>query len=81
MPAEFSGVLESDRNDLLDRALEAQHGEKMTQLRELDHAIEVAESAVETGRDEVRQETAIDARTFDETVRGQAQAVLAQTAD
>jgi hypothetical protein len=69
MPAEFSGVLESDRNDLLDRALEAQHGEKMTQLRELNHAIEVAESAVETGRDEVRQETAIDARTFNERAK------------
>jgi hypothetical protein len=69
MPAEFSGVLQSDRNDLLDRALEAQHGEKMTQLRELDHAIEVAESAVETGRDEVRQEAGIDPRTFDEQAK------------
>jgi hypothetical protein len=69
MPAEFSGVLESDRNDLLDRAVEAQHDEKMTQLRELEHAIEVAESAVETGRDEVRQETGIDPRTFDERAK------------
>jgi len=69
MPVEFSGVLESDRNDLLDRAVEAQHGEKMTQLRELEHAIEVAESAVETGRDEVRQETGIDPRTFDERAK------------
>ncbi len=39
MPAEFSGVLGSDRNDLIDSALQA----------ELEHAIEVAEIAVETG--------------------------------
>ena len=66
MPAEFSGVLQSDRNDLLDRALEAQHGAKMTQLRDLEHAIEVAASAVETGRDELRSETGLDERTFNE---------------
>jgi len=66
MPAEFSGVLQSDRNDLLDRALEAQHGEKMTQLRDLEYAIEIAESAVETGRDEVRTETGLDQRSFNE---------------
>jgi hypothetical protein len=66
MPAEFSGVLASDRNDLLDRALEAQHGNKMTQLRDLEHAIEVAASAVETGRDEVRAEAGLDERTFNE---------------
>ena len=66
MPAEFSGVIESDRNDLLDRALEAQHGENMTQLKKLESAIEIAESAVETGRDEVRLETGLDAQTFND---------------
>ena len=49
MLAEFSGALGSDRNDLIDSALQAQHGETMTQLKELEHAIEVAEIAVETG--------------------------------
>jgi hypothetical protein len=48
------------------RALEAQHGEAMVQLTELEHAIGLAELAVETGRDEVRQETGLDPRAFDE---------------
>jgi hypothetical protein len=65
MPAEFSGVLEMDRNGLVDAALQAQHGEAMQQLVELERAIEVTESAVETGRDEVRQETGLGAEDFD----------------
>ena len=66
MPAEFSGVLEGDRAGLLDSALRAQHGDAMKELQELERAIEVAESAVETGRDEVRQETGLNAKVFDE---------------
>jgi len=66
MPAEFSGVLESDRNQLIDSALQAQHGEAMTQLVELERAIEVTESAVEAGRDEARQETGLGPHEFDE---------------
>jgi len=65
LPAEFSGVLEGDRNGLIDAALQAQHGEAMTQLRELEDAIEIAASAVETGRDEVRTETGLNPQTFD----------------
>jgi hypothetical protein len=37
----------------------------MTQLRELEEAIEIAASAVETGRDEVRAETGLNSQTFD----------------
>jgi hypothetical protein len=66
MPAEFSGVLETDRDNLIDRALQAQHGEAMTRLQELEDAITIAESAVATGRDEVRTETGLDERTFNE---------------
>jgi hypothetical protein len=65
MPAAFSGVLESDRNGPIDTALQAQHGQAMTDLRDLEQAIEIAESAVETGRDEVRQQTGADQKTFD----------------
>jgi hypothetical protein len=65
LPAEFSGVLETDRNDLIDRALQAQHGEEMARLQELEEAIEIAASAVETGRDEVRTETGLNPQTFD----------------
>jgi hypothetical protein len=66
LPSEFSGVLETDRNELLDHALRSQHGDAMEQLVELERAIEVAESAVETGRDEVRQETGLPAHAFNE---------------
>jgi len=65
MPAAFSGVLESDRAQLIDAALEAQHGAAMKDLVELERAIAIAESAVETGRDEARQETGLSLHEFD----------------
>ena len=66
MPASMTGVLESDHADLRDRALMAQHGEAIAELQELEKAIEAAEIAVETGRDEIRQEIEIaDPREFD----------------
>src|SRR5262249_18630197 len=48
MPVEFSGVLESERDQLIDTALRAQHGQAMDELVELERAIEITESAVET---------------------------------
>jgi hypothetical protein len=66
LPSEFSGVLDTDRNELQDRALRAQHGEAMDQLVELERAIEVTESAVEVGRDEVRLETGLPVHAFNE---------------
>jgi len=66
MPVEFSGVLESERDQLIDTALRAQHGQAMDELVELERAIEIAESVVETGRDEVRQETGLSQHDFDE---------------
>jgi hypothetical protein len=66
MPAVFSGVLESDRNAMVDAALRAQHGNAMEELVELERAIQIAESAVETGRDELRLETGLSQRDFDE---------------
>jgi hypothetical protein len=47
------------RQQLIDRALEAQHGDKIAELKELERAIEAAESAVEAGRDEMRLEAGI----------------------
>jgi hypothetical protein len=45
----------------------AQHGDKIAELKELERAIEVAESAVEAGRDEVRLESAVfDPHKFNE---------------
>lgn len=57
----------SVRTVILDRALEAQHGAAVAELQELERAIEAAESAVETGRDEVRRETGmLDPHRFDQ---------------
>src|SRR5262245_40892962 len=42
MPAPFSGVLESDRAQLIDAALQAQHGDAMKELTELERAAAAA---------------------------------------
>jgi hypothetical protein len=67
MPAEFSGVPQS-RHDLLTKsALNARHGPEIAELADLEEAIAAVESAVETGRDEVRLEAgALDERNFNE---------------
>jgi hypothetical protein len=64
MPGWVSGVMDTDHANLLGRALRAQHGKAMDELAELEEAIAIAESAVETGRDEVREQAGVDAATF-----------------
>jgi hypothetical protein len=65
-PAWLSGVAPSHRELLTDKALKAQHGDAIDQIRELERAIEVATSAVETGREAVRLDAGvIDAHQFD----------------
>jgi len=54
MPSAFSGILNSDRTHVVDRALRAQHGEKMEQLTLLEDAIATAESALNAGAEELR---------------------------
>jgi len=55
------------RQQLIDRALQAQHGDKIIELKELERAIEAAESAVEAGRDEIRLEAGeFDPHKFDQ---------------
>jgi hypothetical protein len=67
MPPEFSGVPKSRHDLMTTRALEAQHGPAIAEIAELEEAIASAESAVETGRDEVRIEAgALDERTFND---------------
>jgi hypothetical protein len=66
MPADMSPAPDSVRNLMQARALEAQHGEAVTELQELERAIEAAESAIETGRDELRLECGVsDPHEFD----------------
>lgn len=67
LPAEFSGVFASDRELLLEQTLEAEHGPALTELREIEQAIEVAESAVEAAYEEVRVEAGVfDVQKWDE---------------
>ena len=66
-PASLTGVSKMHRQQITDRALEAQHGEKIAELKELERAIEAAESAVAAGRDEVRLEAGVfDPHKFDQ---------------
>jgi hypothetical protein len=60
----LSGVLESDRNDLLDRALEAQHGDAIAEVQELERAVELAERSVELSRQELAREANISLEEF-----------------
>jgi hypothetical protein len=61
-PASLTGISKTHRQQLIDRALEAQHGDKIAELKELERAIEAAESAVEAGRDEIRLEAGVFVR-------------------
>jgi hypothetical protein len=53
LPAEFSGALDADRTQLIDRALEAQWGGALAELRELEQAIAIAETAIAAADSEV----------------------------
>jgi hypothetical protein len=67
MPAEFSGVPASLRNQVLHRALEAQHGPEFAEIAEIEQGIEAAENWVEGSRNEVRLEAGVtDERKFNE---------------
>ena len=67
LPAEYSGVHKTTHDLLTQRALTALHGSEISDLSELEEAIAAAESAVETGRDEVRLEVGgIDQQKWDE---------------
>jgi hypothetical protein len=57
-PASLTGMSRTHRQ-LIDRALQSQHGEAIAELQELERAIEAAESAVEAGRDEIRLEAGV----------------------
>ena len=59
MTPEFSGVPKSRHDLMTTRTLEAQHGPEIVEISELEEAIAAAESAVETGRDEVRLEVGV----------------------
>jgi hypothetical protein len=59
MPPEFSGVPASRHQMLTERALNSQYGDAIAEIKEIEQAIEAAESSVEAARDEVRLEVGI----------------------
>jgi hypothetical protein len=59
LPPEYSGVPQSRHDLLVERALNAQYGDAIAEIKEIEQAIEAAESSVETARDEVRLEVGI----------------------
>jgi hypothetical protein len=56
MPSALSGVLQTDRQQLLDRALLAEHGEAINELRELETAIAITEDVAQKAREEIAQD-------------------------
>ena len=66
VPIEMTGIAETHHSLIIERALEAQHGEDIAAIKDLDRGIELAERAVEASRDEVRKEAGVDQKTFDE---------------
>jgi hypothetical protein len=59
VPVELSGVLESDRKVLVDKALQAQHGDAIVKTLELERAVGVAEHAVEAVRAEIARDVGV----------------------
>jgi hypothetical protein len=67
LPPEYSGVPQSRHDLLTERALNAQYGDAIAEIKEIEQAIEAAESSVEAARDEVRLEVGIhDPAKFNE---------------
>lgn len=59
LPAEYSGVPQSRHDLLTERALNARFGGAIAEIKEIEQAIEAADSTVEAARDEIRLELGI----------------------
>jgi hypothetical protein len=66
VPAELSGISTVQRDALIERAMEAQHGEALKDVQELERGIEMAERAVQLGREEIIKEAGGDTQQFNE---------------
>jgi hypothetical protein len=67
LPPEYSGVTSPQHERLTQHVLALHHGPEIAETAELEEAIAAAESAVETGRDELRLEVGgIDKQKWDE---------------
>jgi hypothetical protein len=66
VPGEMTGVLGSHREQLIDLALQAQHGEAITELQDLERGIEVVDRTLNVAREEIAHESGVyDLRKFD----------------
>jgi hypothetical protein len=66
VPIEMTGISATQRATLVERDLQARHGETIAEANQLQRFIERAERHVEAARDEVRKETGVDQKAFDE---------------
>jgi hypothetical protein len=66
VPAELSGISTVQRDALIERALEAQHGDALKEVQELERGIEIAERAVQLGREEIIREAEADPHQFNQ---------------
>ena len=69
LPAAVSGISTVQRDALVDRALQAQHGETLREVQELERGIELAERAVQLGREEIIKEAEADPNQFNELAK------------
>ena len=69
VPPEISGISTVQREALLEKALEAQHPGALQEVQELERAIELAEKAVNLGRDEIIREAETDSHHFNELAK------------
>ncbi|WP_256807774.1 hypothetical protein [Bradyrhizobium sp. Bra64] len=69
VPAMMTGIAETHRALLAETTLRETHGPLMDEIAELSEAIEVAESAIQAGRDSVRIDTGLSPAEFEEQAR------------
>jgi hypothetical protein len=66
LPAAVSGISTVQRDSLIERALQAQHGEALKEVQELERGIEIAERAVQLGREAIIQDAEVDPNEFNQ---------------
>ena len=70
VPGEMTGVLGSHREQLIDLALQAQHGEAIAELQDLERGIEVADRALNAAHEGIAHESGVhDLKKFDELAK------------
>jgi hypothetical protein len=66
LPAEVSGISPIQREMLAERALEAAHPGELEEIKELERAVQLADAAVNLGRDEIVREAEVSREDFDQ---------------